>query len=205
MSTLKTNQELQEYSREHLCYEIQMLTASWEKVFGRSPNSDWNTRMALLESLVSHARVLGDFLFGKSSRTDDVIASEFFESELTWLEFEAQNPMPYSVARIRRRTGKEIVHLTSARINGPDSEKDYHIGDFDDLLKALGRFAVAASRRKLHPNARLVALQAATLALRPSATHTTTQMTVSNVGYSTVVAPFLLGGADGDNRRGADV
>jgi hypothetical protein len=70
---------------------------------------------ALLESFTIHTRVLLDFLYAEKLQTDDVVAEDFFSEPSLWLSV---RPVKSDcLASVHKRVGKEIAHLTYARLD----------------------------------------------------------------------------------------
>jgi hypothetical protein len=71
---------------------------------------------ALIESFVVHVRCVLDFLYApKNRRDDDVIAQDYFDDVAEW---ENLRPlMSANLEQARDRAGKEMVHLTYARLD----------------------------------------------------------------------------------------
>jgi hypothetical protein len=76
---------------------------------------DQNERNALLESFTVHARCLIDF-FWKTPKGDDASAAHFCPDG-SWER--ARGTIPDEVSKVNPRVGKEIAHLTYARLASP--------------------------------------------------------------------------------------
>ena len=111
-----TDQELQDYSADHLFYEIWMLYETAARLV-RDPagHSDWVVKNALIESLTVHARSLAIFLYPEegSKRPDDVTSDEYMKDIQQWRQ--ARGTISPELRTVVRRTGKEIAHLTTER------------------------------------------------------------------------------------------
>jgi hypothetical protein len=71
---------------------------------------------ALIESFVVHLRCLLDFLYPpRNRRPDDVIAEDYFESPAAWEN--VRPPISAKLRKARDRAGKEMAHLTYARLD----------------------------------------------------------------------------------------
>jgi hypothetical protein len=120
--------ELREAS-EHLFYEFWMFStlarALTTNVFGK----DNVANNAILESFLIHARNLLDFLFADSRepRIDDVVAEDFLEVSEQWPA--ARGKMDPVLETLNRRVGKEVAHLTYARLNVEADAKPWHFLD----------------------------------------------------------------------------
>jgi hypothetical protein len=98
---------------EHFWYEVWMFVtlarAIATGIFGAGP-----VHNAAVESFTLHARVLLDFLFAESPRPDDV-AEDFFASAEEWPLI--RGDMPPVLKQVSTRVGKEVAHLTYARLS----------------------------------------------------------------------------------------
>lgn len=93
----------------------------------------WATRNALIECFAVHARVLLDFLYSPRHKPDDVIAEDFFDYGSTWLQ---QRPEKSQLlTTIHKRVGKEVAHLTYARLAVTPEEKHWQ---FIDIANEIG-------------------------------------------------------------------
>jgi hypothetical protein len=105
-------------------------------------------RNALIESFTIHARILLDFLYSTNPQPDDVIAEDFFDDSSAWLKQRTQKtPL---LTTIHKRVGKEIAHLTYARLDVTPEEKKWH---FVDIANEIG--TVLETFLKLLPASRV--------------------------------------------------
>lgn len=109
---------------EHVLYEAEMLVGIWPALnagqFG--PDHDYVIRNALVEAFAVHARGLSDFLFG-TPRDDDAAAEQFFGPG-EWVALRGEDISP-ELKAVRRRTNKEIAHLTYSRLNVPEASQSW--------------------------------------------------------------------------------
>ncbi len=70
---------------------------------------------AVLESFTLHARALLDFLYTEKPQADDEIAEDYFDDPLQWPN--ARPEETESLKMIHKRVGKEVAHLTYARLD----------------------------------------------------------------------------------------
>ena len=70
---------------------------------------------ALLESFVIHVRAVMDFLYNDSPQPDDVIAEDYFTSPDEWRK--VRPDLTELLKSSKRRAGKEVAHLTYARLD----------------------------------------------------------------------------------------
>lgn len=115
---------LQEMAYEHISYEIEMLNFSAEKLTrGNLSRSENN---AFLEDFLLHARCIIDFLYVDGpSRSDDIIAKDFFINAKVYLN--QRSPISESLKKLRRRAGKELVHLTYSRLGVTPEIKQWQV------------------------------------------------------------------------------
>jgi hypothetical protein len=94
----QSDQELLDYSLEHVAYEVEMLRgteALLAAIGARAVDTTRVVRNALIESWMVHVQDLVEFLYPSSSpQPDDVIADDFFDRGGDW-------------NRIRPRRGRE--------------------------------------------------------------------------------------------------
>ena len=159
-----TEGELLDYSGEHVAYEAQMFLCSYHFVFSAidwnlsAPTPvpknlrKWTVEMALLEAVVAHARVLLNFLYPSFTRADDVIAGDFFDEAEQWEKIRPK--LSERLKTMRQRASKELAHLTTKRIAGTPSNKEYRSEDFEQLWEVVRLFAARASPSRLHQNVR---------------------------------------------------
>ena len=138
-----TDQQLLDYSEEHLRYEFQMIRFVSEKI----PTAEGFARSALIESFAVHFRNLADFFYPGRLLDDDLTAANFFDSSNEW------KPTPASelLKESRIRANKEISHITYQRKGERDPTKPWRVGSLLYEIEALAQqFAATASRQKLH-------------------------------------------------------
>ena len=117
-----TDQQLHDYSADHLYYEISMLyETAMRLVHDPAMQTDWISRNALIESFTIHARALSFFLYKDKQRPDDVTAAEYVNDVDAWCA--DRGSIPPELQTVIDRTGKEIAHLTTARISPGDPRK----------------------------------------------------------------------------------
>lgn len=87
---------------------------------------------ALLESFVIHVRAIMDFLYADRPQPDDVIAEDFFGSPDQWKKI--RPALSSSLSQAKRRAGKEVAHLTYARLDVTPETKPWR---FIDIAKEI--------------------------------------------------------------------
>jgi len=111
-----TDQDLHDYSADHLYHEIWMLFETAARlVHDPAVHSDRVVKSALIESFTIHARSLAIFLYseGGSGWADDVTSDEYVSDIQQWRQ--ARGTIPPELSTVIQRTGKEIAHLTTKR------------------------------------------------------------------------------------------
>ncbi len=98
----------------HLHYEYRMFT-SLARGMASGIAGEGVINNALLEAFTIHARALLKFLYGQNPRADDVIADDFFPTSLEWKKVRPK--MTKLLETVRTRVGKEVAHLTYARLD----------------------------------------------------------------------------------------
>ena len=90
---------------------------------------------ALLESFVIHLRALIDFLYSDRPREDDVIAEDYFLNADDWIKFRPEQSEVLKLAK--RRAGKEIAHLTYARLDVTAETKPWPFVEIANEINAV--------------------------------------------------------------------
>ncbi len=142
-----SDQQLLDYSREHLLHELSMLWELAEILPQRKASTETS---ALVESYGIHLRNLIDFFY-REGQGDDVTAWDFMDATTSWVP----GNRPLSLAKAQDRANKELSHLTQARVSGAPPEKRWDTGgllkDVEEIAKT---FAAKASQKKLHAKVR---------------------------------------------------
>lgn len=144
--TAFTDQQLLDYSGEHLLYELQMF--HW--VADNLPSTKGFELSAMLESFAVHLRNLIDFLYDKpqDAHRDDLIAADFLDPATPWDPGQITNTLDEA----RQRANKEINHITYKRKSGGDPTKPWPVADLFNEVNALcKKFGATASDKKLNP------------------------------------------------------
>ncbi len=172
MNTPLENQQLVDFSGEHLIHELSMFWQLADELSRRPPGFFTS---ALLESWVIHLRNLIDFFY-LEGRDDDVTARHFLDAPDAW------SPMvPATLEKARERANKEMSHLTQARKSGSPPDKAWLTDDLLGEIATIAKeFAAKASDKKLHPKVREFLNQPRDKALF---------WVKDNVSYSNVAAP----------------
>ncbi len=114
-----TEQELYDYSANHLHYDLWMLGETAAAVRDPAVVDAWVLRNALIESFAIHARSLAMFLYPPNApksakkRRDDVTSDRYVKDVRRWRQ--ARGTIPEALKTVINRTGKEIAHLTIRR------------------------------------------------------------------------------------------
>jgi len=142
----RTDQELQKAS-DHLHYEIWML-ASLANGIGSGIAGQGPIANALLESFVIHVRALMDFLYNDNPQPDDVIADDYFSSPDEWRN--ARPELTELLKSSKRRAGKEVAHLTYARLDVTQETKPWaFIQIANEISAVINIFLQRAPKTKL--------------------------------------------------------
>lgn len=149
--------------------------------------STWALQTPVLESLVTHARNLVNFLYPARVQSTDVIANDFFSGTSSWNALVPENA-PDLLEKFRRRANREVAHLTIHRISGRPDRKAYKLEIFEEIEQTLLVFAEHSSVELLPDEVKQLILngnppvdlaqgladlqQATRVALPPSGTYT---------------------------------
>jgi len=132
----RTNRKLEELqeSSNHLFYEVWMFISLANGlasgIFGEGPIVN-----ALLESFVIHVRAIMDFLYAERPQSDDVIAEDFFASPEEWKNMRPM--LSEALSQAKRRAGKEIAHLTYARLDVTPETKPWRFVEIATEVMAM--------------------------------------------------------------------
>lgn len=141
---LLSDEQLLDYSGEHLLYEIQMFRLVVSKVPTLTAGVDLS---AFLESFAVHLRNLTDFFYDQKPFPDDVVAADFYDDPIKWSVC-----ISPTLATAQIRANKEISHLTLQRKAGMDPDKPWPVFDLYQEIRTVARvFTAGASPKKLHP------------------------------------------------------
>jgi len=136
-------------SSEHLYYEVWMFSVLVDGlesgIAGQGPIAN-----ALLESFVIHVRAIMDFLYADKPQQDDVIAEDFFSSPEGWTNI--RPALSKTLAQAKRRAGKEVVHLTYARLKVTSETKPWRFVEIAKEVKTvMDAFLENVPREQLGP------------------------------------------------------
>jgi len=131
MRIIRDNTTLKNLSKD-LHYEFWMLGVALR--FFLHPRSQQETNIAI-ESFGIHARVLIDFLFGQAGSQTDVLAIDFLDDEQSWSKLVDSKKTLCNY--IRFRTGKEIAHLTTNRLNITAEQKEWDCENIYQQIREL--------------------------------------------------------------------
>ncbi len=173
-----TDQQLLDYSEEHLLYEFHIFRWVAENL----PPDKGFQLSALLESFAIHLRNLIDFFYTQpgDARNDDVVAADFFDPASAW----NLGAIPKSLNDARERANKEISHITYRRKGATDPTKPWPVAAlFGEVHTIAQKFGAGASSKKLHPNvAKWLKSDAKTMAVLLFSASTTTSNTAVVMG-----------------------
>lgn len=124
-----------------------MLSSLAQAIASGIANQGWLTN-ALLESFVIHVRGVMDFLYNDSPQADDVVAQDFFPSADAWMKIRPQLSELLSTAK--RRAGKEVAHLTYARlVVTPDTKPWPFVAIANEVASVMEVFLKNVPKEKL--------------------------------------------------------
>ena len=136
---IPSDAELKAFAEEHLAYEVNMLLGSAHVLV--QPNNPQFLTNAFVECFTIHLRTLVDFLWEPARRADDAIAQDFFISANAW---ENIRPIfPVDLEPVRGRTGKEIAHLTYARVVITPETKKWNVTRMTEAIVPVIRLFIA--------------------------------------------------------------
>lgn len=142
----RSNEELQEVSN-HLHYELWMLSSLAQAMESGIADRGWLAN-ALLESFVIHVRNVLDFLYNDHPQSDDVVAQDFFPSAKAWVKIRPRLSELLSTAK--KRAGKEVVHLTYARLDvTPDTKPWPFVAIANEVASVMKVFSDSVPEDKL--------------------------------------------------------
>ncbi len=126
------------YSAEHVAYEIDMFfwLARHSSAALAAPTAADAGRLSnvLIEASVIHLRNIIDFLYLDKPKATDVVATDFFASNV-WDSL--RPPITPSLDAARIRANKEIAHLTTDRMAGSPPAKAWDFQTFANEIKPL--------------------------------------------------------------------
>ena len=139
-------EELREASN-HLHYEIRMLTSLANGIASGIPGQG-PIANALLESFVIHVRAVMDFLYAEKPQADDVIAEDFYDTPDQWPKI--RPALSELLSHAKRRAGKEVAHLTYARLDVTPEIKPWRFVQIaNEILTVINTFLENVPKSKL--------------------------------------------------------
>lgn len=127
--------DLEPFAREHLSYEVWMLSETAKWLVSASPASPSPTWNAYVESFGIHARALSDFLANRGNYRDDVLAKHYAP------KWTAEDPAP-DLAKV---VNKQVAHLTSVRLRKAPIAPAVALAA---ITASFGRFVLAVPERR---------------------------------------------------------
>lgn len=126
-----SSEDLKRIASEHLSYEIEMFTSTMGRL--AIGGLDILQKNVMLESFLIHARCLFDFLYpSKVARNNDVTVNDFFDHPSN---FRKNIPCSLTIeSYLKRRTGKEIAHLTYDRLIVTPEKKIWQVSDIHNQI-----------------------------------------------------------------------
>jgi hypothetical protein len=96
---------------------------------------------ALLEAFTVHARVLLNVFYPAKPRLDDVLASDYFDDPGAWER--ERPPLSPTLQMVDGRVGKEVAHLTYARLAVTPEQK---LWPFIEIARDMARVVIEFDR-----------------------------------------------------------
>ena len=130
-----------------LYYEVWMLE-SLARAIASGATGKGPLANAVLEAFTIHVRVVMDFLYMDNPRPDDVVAQDFLPPGTEWRRL--CPPITNALELARKRAGKEVAHLSYARLDVTSDTKPWPFLEIaEDVSKALNVFLQRVPREKL--------------------------------------------------------
>ena len=105
---------------------------------------------ALLESFIVHVRAVMDFLYNDNAKPDDIMAQDFFASRDAWVSVRPK--LSDLLRKAKKRTGKEVSHLTYARLEvAPDTKRWAFVEIANEVGSVIQVFLKNVQKEKLGP------------------------------------------------------
>jgi hypothetical protein len=120
---------------QHLQYEIDMFVFTADAISAGRERLTQAEINALLESFTIHARALIGVFFPYNPYPEDVLAQHFVPEGSSWAAIAGE--LPESLAKVRKRVGTEIVHLSYGRNQITDEAKQWDITAIKAAMLAL--------------------------------------------------------------------
>jgi hypothetical protein len=134
---------------EHLEYEIWMFT-SLADCLAMGFVTGGSLANATLEAFIIHFRVLYDFFDSHSRKPNDVIAIHYFDDPIAWRKSKPKSSR--LLQESRDRAGKEVVHLSYARLDVKPDERGWNFPKIkEDMLELIRAFFRAVPVDRLGP------------------------------------------------------
>jgi hypothetical protein len=142
------DEELRDYSGEHLLHELSMF---WELAHSLRGHKKGTTEYdALIESFAIHLRNLIEF-FILPEKSDYVRAVHFFQNPAEWPTMKLTGEFK----KLHDRASNEVSHLTVRRIDGNPPEKEWYTEEIVQQIEPIAeKFGAKADVKKLHPKVR---------------------------------------------------
>ncbi len=145
-----TDEQLRQFSGEHLYYEIYMLYGVVD-LLKTKPKFETDIIIdALIESFVIHTQIILDFFYIPQMKADDAKAIHFVKDIGLW----KKNIPSYDryFRKFNRRRSREVVHLTYSRLDVAAENKPWNIQKTTGHIKrVVNAFLDHAHPDRLHP------------------------------------------------------
>lgn len=120
-----TNQELLEFAKEHIRYEIKMLNFTWNYL-SKNNTSPLYLSNALIESFTLHTRILLEFLYPKEKiRKNDIVGYHYFNNQEEYYKYIPKRSI--DIENMIQEISKMAAHLTTFRIENNKERKRWNL------------------------------------------------------------------------------
>ncbi len=134
MQRRKRNKKELLRASEQLYYEFWMLTSVAQGLASGMAVRGW-LQNALLESFIIHVRALLDFFYTNDPKSDDIVALDYFSDKELWKTLRPTLSRTLRIAK--KRAGKEVAHLTYARLKTSPENKTWAFMDITTEVQAI--------------------------------------------------------------------
>ncbi len=145
-----TDEQLIEFSGEHLFYEIKMLYGIVDLLSQEKKLYDFYIYNALLEAAVIHTQIIIDFFYMPQMKADDAKAIHYIKDVKRWKS--ALPSYDRYFRKFNRRRSREVVHLSYSRLDIKGEDKPWYLLKTTTHIKrVVNKFLEHADKERLHP------------------------------------------------------
>ena len=148
-----SRQQLVEFSKEHLFYEIEMLYGVAKQLQAVSKKGAKNVYIynALLESFIIHASVILDFFYKMPMNPDEAKATHYIFNMDSWKKI-----LPVydkNFIKFNKKRNRDVMHLNYSRLEVPVYDKKWNSTLLvKDIKKIINLFLDHADPEIIHPS-----------------------------------------------------